>query len=92
MSEFVIVDLGSQAEAVARYVRGWSTSRFLTWLGQYGEVIRVQNPSGGERYSFHSKSGEWSGFWITDTRTLNLLRRDGGGYNIVSVPLHPLDE
>lgn len=41
MSDFAVIDLASQAEAVAAHVRGWSKAEVLAWLGEFGEVLPV---------------------------------------------------
>lgn len=78
MSGFVIVDLESQADAVSEFVAGWSKADFLAWLSQYGEVIAVTHPGEEvDRYSFHSPSGPWAGFWFNKDGTLHLWARLG---------------
>ncbi len=57
MATFWVVDLGTQAEAVARHVQGWSALEFLSWIAQFGEVIRVRDdPAGTARYVFIARS------------------------------------
>ena len=78
VSDFVIVDLESQAEAISQRVAGWSKAKFLAWLSQYGEVIPVKHPGEEvERYSFHSSTGPWAGFWFYKDGTLHLWARQG---------------
>jgi hypothetical protein len=68
----VLIDLSSQAEAVAIHVRGWTKSQFLSWLSQFGDVMRVRDDRTNERYSFRSRAGRWSGFWFSSNGELAL--------------------
>jgi hypothetical protein len=63
---FRVIDLGSQADAVARYIRGWSRDEVLAWLGRYGKITRF--PHDADVYSFLAPSGLQSRF---------VLREDG---------------
>ncbi len=54
---FIVVNLASQAEAVAEYVRGWSKEHILQWLGRQGELVKLENVSTGEVFSFRSRMG-----------------------------------
>lgn len=85
MREFVVVDLGSQAYAVACFVAGWPKQRFLAWLGEYGEVVRVREWSSVEEYAFLSYCGIGSGFSYDRQGRLVLQARLGrnGLYDLV---------
>lgn len=87
MADLTVVDLGSQAEAVAAFVRGWTKTGFLTWLSQFGEIIKVPDADENERYSFQSSAGVWTGFWFTKSGELKLLGTSAGITRLVSVPL-----
>ncbi len=89
MTEFVVVDLGSQARAVGQYVTGWPRSRVLAWLRQFGQVTYepyVSRP-GVAHYSFVSPCGRGSGFWF-EGDTLVLQDRDRVGIRFVEVVCH----
>ncbi len=88
MNKFTVVDLGSQAKAVADHVKGWSKLAFLTWLSQFGEVIQVHDPSGNDRYSFRSHAGVWSGFWFDTSGNLQLLEAVGSAQQSITVPMY----
>ena len=66
MQGFTVVDLGSQAHAVARHVEGWPKSKILTWLEEYGEIVYVPYHSrpGIDHYGFLSHCSIGSGFWF----------------------------
>jgi hypothetical protein len=55
--DFVIVNLASQAEAVAAYVRGWPKEHILHWLGRQGDLVKLEGVSEEEVYSFRSRMG-----------------------------------
>ena len=57
---FIVMNLASQAEAVAGHVRGWPKEHILHWLGQQGELVKLENVSEGEVFSFRS----WVGFEV----------------------------
>jgi hypothetical protein len=65
IAPFVVIDLVSQASAVARHVRGWSTNQILAWLRRQGEL--ESRPSiilGRETYFFRSGSGFTAAFFL----------------------------
>jgi hypothetical protein len=74
MSALRVVDLEAQADAVARYVKGWPPAQVLTWLGQYGEVkdIYIQQFD-ATVYSFRSWCGPSAAFWFTQDHRLVML-------------------
>jgi hypothetical protein len=39
MSDFVLVDMASQRDAVLCHTKGWTKEHILEWLSRYGEVI-----------------------------------------------------
>ena len=63
---FWVIDLGSQADAVARYIKGCSRDEVLAWLSRYGKIKRF--PHDSDVYSFLAPSGLQTGF---------VLREDG---------------
>jgi len=86
---FVLIDLETQAEAVAKYVQGWTKQQFLAWISQFGrleeniwkETISVGDilvePNNDVRYFFCSFCGLYSTFEITENNELilKLFRR-----------------
>jgi hypothetical protein len=69
---FQVIDLGSQADTVARHIRGWSRDEVLTWLGRNGRIKRLQHNA--DVYGFQAPSGLQTGF---------VLREDGEFFIIV---------
>jgi hypothetical protein len=68
---FRVIDLGSQADAVARHIRGWSREEVLAWLGRYGKITRFSHDA--DVYSFLAPSGLRTGFVL----------REGGEFIII---------
>jgi hypothetical protein len=68
---FRVIDLDSQADAVARHIRGWSRDEVLAWLGRYGKIKRF--PHNADLYSFLAPSGLLTGFVL----------REGGEFLII---------
>jgi hypothetical protein len=67
MAQFTVIDLASQARAVARYTRGWKRDDLLSWLRQFGELEKVEvSPGGHDQYHFRSPAGLWVTFRYTD--------------------------
>jgi len=54
---FIIIDLCSQSEAVARYVQGWTKEQILHWLSQQGALIPFRVEPGPQLYRFTSHIG-----------------------------------
>ncbi len=74
----MVIDLGSQAEAVASHVRGWTKGQFLAWLSAFGEVLKIRDEGDTEHYSFRSRAGVWTGFLFTGGGDLALPVTVGG--------------
>jgi len=55
-TKFTVVDLVSQASAVATHVRGWSTDQILSWLGEHG-AVRSAVTMDRVTYLFSSRAG-----------------------------------
>jgi hypothetical protein len=68
---FRVIDLGSQADAVARHIRGWSRDEVLAWLGRYGKIKRF--PHNADLYSLLAPYGLLTGFVL----------REGGEFLII---------
>ena len=56
-TQFAVVDLVSQASAVASHVRGWSTDQILNWLGEHGTIRSGATMGDRETYFFNSRAG-----------------------------------
>jgi hypothetical protein len=65
---FLVVNLASQADAVASYVRGWSQEQILHWLSRQGELQMWVNAAGEEVYSFRSRMGFETMFLLEEDR------------------------
>src|SRR5262245_57889278 len=62
---FVLLDLASQADAVAQYIQGWETADILAWMRCYGTVLdwSWKDP---DYYVFCAPTGLYTGFRLTD--------------------------
>ena len=63
-SSFTVINLASQADAVARYVEGWSKEKILNWLSCQGELERRTDIYGNEYFSFNSRFGFQVNFFL----------------------------
>jgi len=70
-----LVDLDSQAEEVARYVKGWKPEAILSWLRQYGTIEKVANPYDNNLYLFTSSGGIETGLSISEEGELTVIRQ-----------------
>jgi hypothetical protein len=66
VKDFTLIDLTTQADAVARIISGWSSEQILAWLNQNGTVEHVQHPYDQHLYRFCSTAGIVTGLRITD--------------------------
>ncbi len=73
MSDFILVDLNSQADAFARHIKGWSVDRILDFMRKYGEVRVIFERYNDKAYAFHSNSGKRSRFRFTEDGQLVIL-------------------
>ncbi len=75
--EFVLVDLASQAKAVAKYTEGWNKAVFLDWLTHFGRVKNTGFPSLSEDgvFRFTSFCGLHASFRFTEENELVILNR-----------------
>jgi hypothetical protein len=62
--QFLVIDLVSQASAVASHVRGWSKEQILCWLDEHGIVRTDPNIRGQEIYFFSSRTGIDAAFYL----------------------------
>ena len=69
---FVVVDFGSQADAIAHRVRGWTNEELLTWLSQFGEIEHI-HLDGSNVYIFRSNAGIVTGFKLDFDGNLLIL-------------------
>jgi hypothetical protein len=65
MQEFAVVDLVSQAEAVAHHTHGWSPEAIITWLRTYGQVTTLARADTPPAYLFESSVGVQAALWFT---------------------------
>jgi hypothetical protein len=63
MSEFHIVDLLSQREAVRKHSRGWSADEVVAWLATRGRLSK-RNISGQDVFYFESAAGREAVFFF----------------------------
>jgi hypothetical protein len=63
MSDFHIVDLIMQREAVRQHTRGWSSGEVVAWLASRGHLYR-RNIVGRETYFFESGIGLEAAFFF----------------------------
>ena len=81
MTEFRVIDLGSQAGAVANPIKGWKTSDVLSWLRQYGEITGA-HPNNPNAYISRSHSGTTTGFIIEEGGILSIM----GDHTVLEIP------
>ena len=62
--EFVVIDLASQASAVAAHVRGWTKDQILEWLSESETVKPLPEMCGNETYLFSSGVGFEVAFFL----------------------------
>jgi hypothetical protein len=87
-SDFTLVDLLSQYEAVQQYVHGWPVERILWWFSCFGKVEILDLPSldietfaltyprlrpGGPRYAFIPPSRLATLFYFTEDQQLRCM-------------------
>ena len=72
MSDFTLIDLGSQSREVALHINGWPKQNALDWLRQFGEV-KTGHPSNPDVYLFHSYAGITTGFIYGDDKQLVII-------------------
>jgi hypothetical protein len=65
MSDFVLVDLDSQGDAVAEYVKGWMPEDVISWLEMFGTVSKHGSDEHA-RYSHLSNCGRRGYFYFTE--------------------------
>jgi hypothetical protein len=65
MSDFKIVNLASQADAVAHHVIGWRKEEILAWLGRQGTLAAI-HPDDPNVYSILAPAGIQTGFILRD--------------------------
>jgi len=78
---FVLIDLDSQADAVAVAVRGLSEDEILTWLTERGRVTSARHPNDPRLYVFVGATGQRTGFRITEQGKLAIIR-----YHSIYIP------
>jgi len=74
-SDFVLIDLWSQRDAVTVYGHGKSSTGTLAWIAKYGSVKPVATPYGNDSYSyiFVSVQGISRAFRLTDNNDLYIF-------------------
>jgi hypothetical protein len=70
---FTLLDLATQSEAVAAYIRGFSAAQTLAWLKQYGTVTHADHPILRDVYTFNSSTGMTTTFRLTDDGTIYIF-------------------
>jgi hypothetical protein len=73
MNEFTLIDLDSQADAVAQYTQGWSVQNILDWMGQYGEVNKIPMPHNDRAFVFIARAGIHTAFRFTEKDEIIIL-------------------
>jgi len=63
MSEFHIVDLISQREAIRQHSRGWSADEVVAWLATRGRLHK-RNIAGRDTFFFESAAGREAVFFF----------------------------
>lgn len=66
MTDFPIIDLYSQRDAIAAIAKQLNRSDILIWMRQYGTVIEPQTDRSEGIHLFESRSGLQTAFCFTD--------------------------
>ena len=66
-----LVDLYSQREAVAEYIKGLEIPGILDWMRRYGTVTEPRENSG--IYVFEARTGKKDAFYFTENAELVVL-------------------
>lgn len=74
---FVLVDLGSQALAVAAHVDGWSRERLLDWLAEFGSLQPVPQAY-DDRWLWEGPVGLHANLYFPEPGVAILQERTGG--------------
>lgn len=74
MNDFVLVDLDSQADAVAQHIQGWSPKSILDWMNVQGQIQEIPNPYNDRAFVFISKSGIRTRFRFNEKDEIIILR------------------
>lgn len=80
MTDFVLVDLASQVDAVWKCVPGWTVPEILAWLSKHGTVEYIQHPMDTYCYSFRSGIGIESIFRLSADGQLWIYLREHNFY------------
>jgi rhodanese-related sulfurtransferase len=70
MSNFVLIDLNSQADVFARHIKGWTVENVLDFMREFGEVRIIFELDNDKAYAFHSATGKRSRFRFTENGRL----------------------
>ena len=81
MTNFVLIDLASQADAVWQCVGGLSQLEILAWLSDRGTVTHIQHSMDAHFYSFRSGIGIETTFRLTTDGQLWIYRGEYNFYN-----------
>jgi hypothetical protein len=73
MAEITLVNLYSQREAVAKYLKGWDVPAALDWMRQHGTVFEPSEASSARVYVFESKTGLKAPFSFTENGDLEVF-------------------
>jgi hypothetical protein len=65
MSQFSLIDLYDQREAVIVYVQGWGRDKILEWMKEFGIVNKITGEQDDDRYTFRSRLGSVTSFRLT---------------------------
>lgn len=74
MSDFVLIDIYDQREAVTAYIQGWTAEGILNWMSKYGTVRKLTHSGDDNLYGFVSASGSQAAFRFTEDQGLVILQ------------------
>tara|TARA_R110002167_G_scaffold68493_1_gene193272 strand:+ start:57 stop:305 length:249 start_codon:yes stop_codon:yes gene_type:complete len=67
-SDFILIDLVSQRDAVRDFLRDVDTASKLEWIANWGTIRTIEHPSGLRQiYAFESRLGLRAGFFFDDS-------------------------
>jgi hypothetical protein len=76
MSDFVLIDLYSQARAVQQHIQNWTKEEILDWLSFFGRIVIIEDEL-PIRFVFVPNVNDqlWTPFYFTETDELIIVRR-----------------
>lgn len=74
MTDFTLIDLGSQSEEVKKYVTGWGIETILNWMKRFGTIEQVKDAHGTTIYVFQSLTGKKDAFFFDEENSMTVIK------------------